>query len=415
MVAKGTATVNNGQIAAKFLPDALVTEVNGEILFDFDRLEIENLTGNFGGGQIQAFGTLPLTNNTPQTSPLTFNLDDIAVDLKGLYDGGIRGNVNILGSAIEPDITGELTLFDGQILVANAATPTNIAEIDNNGIAAATEYKNLELNLGDNIQIIQPPIFNFHAQGTLKVNGTFNQPSPEGTIDLQRGQVNLFTTQLSLVQDEKNTARFSRNYDLDDPYLDVSLVGSAVETNNSPIPEDPLSSEISDLPASSLGNLQTVRIFAEVEGRASQITNNLELTSSPRRSQTQIVALLGGNFVNTLGRGDSTLGLANLAGSALFGTFNNVVSDAFGLSEFRLFPTQIIDENDRGKESIVGLAGEIAFDITGNISLSALKILNTDIPTQFGLRYRLDDNFVFRGSTNFDDESRFTVEYEIDF
>ncbi|MGK7953114.1 MAG: translocation/assembly module TamB domain-containing protein [Xenococcaceae cyanobacterium] len=420
LVAKGIATVNNGQIAAKFLPDALVTEVNGEILFDFDRLEIENLTGNFGGGQIQAFGSLPLTSNTPQTSPLTFKLDDIAVDLKGLYDGGVRGNINILGSAIEPDITGELTLFDGQILVANAATPTNSAEIDNNGIAAATEYKNLELNLGENIQIIQPPIFNFHAQGTLKVNGTFNQPSPEGTIDLQRGQVNLFTTQLSLVQDEKNTASFSRNYPLN-PYLDVSLVGSAVETNNSPIPEDLSSSEISDLPASSLGNLQTVRIFAEVEGRASRIannidkiTNNIELTSSPPRSQTQIVALLGGNFVNTLGRGDSTLGLANLAGSALFGTFNNVVSDAFGLSEFRLFPTQIIDENDRGKESIVGLAGEIAFDITGNISLSALKILNTDIPTQFGLRYRLDD-FVFRGSSNFDDESRFTIEYEIEF
>ena len=415
LVAKGVATVNNGKIAARFLPDAAVTEINGKILFDFDRIQIENLIGNFGGGQIRAFGSLPLTNNTSQTNPITFNLDDVAIDLKGLYDGGLRGNIKILGSASEPDITGELTLFEGEILTANT-TPTNnnAQNINNNGIAAATEYQNLELNLGKNIQIVLPPIFNFHAQGTLKVNGTFNHPSPEGTIDLQRGQVNLFTTQLSLKRDEKNTARFSRKDPLN-PYLDVNLVGSGVETSDSRIPEGSSPSEIKDLPASSLGSLQTVRIFARVEGLASQLTNNLELTSSPPRSQTEIVALLGGSFVTTLGRGDSTLGLANLAGSALFGTFNNAISDAFGLSEFRLFPTQIIDDNDRGEENIVGLAGEIAFDIADNISISALRILNADIPAQFGVRYRFDDNFVLRGSSNFDDESRFTIEYELNF
>ena len=321
----------------------------------------------------------------------------------------------MLGSAIEPDITGKLTLFDGEVLIADTTAQSNSPEsTSDNGIAAATEYKDLELNLGKNIQIVQPPISKFHAQGTLKVNGTFNQPNPEGTIDLTKGQVNLFTTQLSLKRDEKNIARFSRNNGLD-PYLDVSLVGSAVETNSNPTPEDPLSSEISDLPASSLGTLQTVRIFARVEGLASQLTNNIELTSSPPRTQTEILALLGGNFVTTLGRGDSTLGLANLAGSALFGSFNTVISDAFGLSEFRLFPTQIIDDENNTQERIVGLAGEIAFDITDNISLSALKILNTDIPAQFGVRYRLDDNFVLRGSSNFDDESRFIIEYEIKF
>ncbi|MDJ0633143.1 MAG: translocation/assembly module TamB domain-containing protein [Xenococcaceae cyanobacterium MO_188.B29] len=415
LVAKGVATVNNGKIAARFLPDAAVTEINGKILFDFDRIQIENLIGNFGGGQIRAFGSLPLTNNTSQTNPINFNLDDVAIDLKGLYDGGLRGNIQILGSAIEPDITGELTLFDGEILTASTtAANTDSQSINNNGIAAATEYKNLELNLGKNIQIVLPPIFNFHAQGTLKVNGTFNDPRPEGTIDLQRGQVNLFTTQLSLKRDEKNTARFYRKNGLD-PYLDVNLVGSALETSDSRIPEGSSPSEIKDLPASSLGSLQTVRIFARVEEFASRLTpNKIELTSSPPRSQTEIVALLGGSFVTTLGRGDSTLGLANLAGSALFGTFNNVISDAFGLSEFRLFPTQIIDE-DEEKENIVGLAGEIAFDITDNISISALRILNADIPAQFGLLYRLNDNFVLRGSSNFEDESRFTIEYELNF
>ena len=414
VVAEGVATFNNGKIAAKFLPDAFLTEVNGEILFDFDRLQVENLTGNFGGGQIRAFGTLPLTDNTPQTSPLTFKLDDLAIDLKGLYDGGLRGNINILGSAIEPDITGELTLFDGQILIADTTAQSNSPEtINDNGIAAATEYKDLELNLGQNIQIVQPPISNFHARGTLKVNGTFNQPSPEGTIDLTRGQVNLFTTQLSLKRDEKNTARFSRNNELD-PYLDVSLVGSAVETSDSRIPEGSSPSEIDDLPSSSLGNLQTVRIFARVEGHASQLTNNIKLTSSPPRSETAILGLLGGNFVSTLGRGDSTLGLANLAGVAFFNSFNDDISNAFGLSEFRLFPTQVINE-EKNRERLSALAAEVGIDLTNNLSFSTLKILNLDIPAQFGIRYRLNDNFVLRGSSNFEDESRFIIEYEIKF
>jgi translocation and assembly module TamB len=89
---------------------------------------------------------------------------------------------------------------------------------------------------------------------------------------------------------------------------------------------------------SSLGSVRTVDIQARVDGPASQIATNLELTSSPGRSQSEIVALLGGSFVDTLGRGDTTLGLANLAGSALLGNVQNIIGDALGLSEFRLFP-----------------------------------------------------------------------------
>jgi translocation and assembly module TamB len=61
-------------------------------------------------------------------------------------------------------------------------------------------------------------------------------------------------------------------------------------------------------------------------GVASQLSDSLELTSTPARSKTEIVALLGGSFVDTLGRGDSTLGLVNLAGSALLGTCKTLLA-----------------------------------------------------------------------------------------
>jgi len=417
LVAQGSATIKNGTIAAKSLPKNPLTNINSQVFFDLDNIRVQSFQGNFGGGKILAAGTMPLSKDS-SLDPLIINFYDIKkVDLKGLYDGGAKGQLQILGKATEPNITGDITLFDGTILLADDTAPIptdNLDSVDlketDRGLAAATQYKNLKLQLGQDIQISQPPIFTFVATGSLNVNGTFNEPSPDGTIVLQRGQVNLFTTQLNLSRDYKNTARFSSNNILD-PFLDVLLVGSALETSGRSIPSDALSTEI---PASSFGTLETVRISAKVKGLASQITNKIELTSSPSRSPAEIVALLGGGFVETLGKNTSTLGLATLAGSALFGSLNAEFNNAFPIGELRLFPTQIVDEN-RDDGRIDGLAGELAIDLVDNLSFSALKILNVSVPAQFGLRYRLSENFVLRGSTNFEDESRGVIEFESRF
>jgi len=412
--AEGTVKIEEGQIAVRSLPGEVLTEVNSQIDFDLDSISVENFVGNFGGGQVSAAGTIPLVRDRVQENPLTINLDDLAINLKGLYQGGVQGELQILGTATEPDITGSIILQDGIFLISDT-TVTNAAEVsEEQGLPAVTEYKNLQLELGKNIKINQPPILSFFATGTLDLEGTFLQPLPEGTINLKRGQVNLFTTQLNLVQGQENTARFSRNNGLD-PFLNINLVGSAIETKRNQITRDPLSTEIEDNPAFSLGTLDTVRISAKVDGLASQIANKIELTSSPPRSQTQILALLGGGFVDTLGRGNSTLGLANLAGSALFGSLNAEFNNAFPIGEIRIFPTQVIDE-DQERDRRDALAGEIAINVTDKISFSVLKILSIgEIPAQVGIRYNFNENFILRGSTNFEDESRTILEYELRF
>jgi len=45
-----------------------------------------------------------------------------------------------------------------------------------------------------------------------------------------------------------------------------------------------------------LGGLQTVRVQATVTGPASQLFDNLQLTSNPSRSESEIIALLGGGL-----------------------------------------------------------------------------------------------------------------------
>ncbi|MCC0178583.1 translocation/assembly module TamB domain-containing protein [Waterburya agarophytonicola K14] len=415
LVAQGTANIQNATVAIKNLPNNLLTNIDSEVFFDLSNIRVNSFTGDFGGGQVLAAGTIPL-NKPGSPNPLTIDFNKIAVDVPKLYDGGLKGRIRILGKATEPIITGNITLFDGTILLVDESDPNSNPEKNittgskisaikrrntEESIAAITQYKNLQLKLGEDIQISQPPIFTFLATGDLGINGTFLQPSPSGTITLQRGQVNLFTTQLNLSRDYKNTARFSSNNILD-PFLDVLLVGSAIETTGSRnIPSEASPTEKPD--ADSLGTLETVRIEAKVKGLASQITNKIELTSSPPRSQAEIVALLGGGFVETLANNTSTLGLASLAGSALFGSLNSEFNNAFPIGEVRLFPTQIIgDEDNPDDGNSDGIAGEIAFNLFNNFSFSVLRILNiNDIPTQYGFRYRLNKYFVLRGSSDF--------------
>jgi translocation and assembly module TamB len=413
--AEGIAMFNNATIGAQVIPEAPLTEVNGKILFNFDRLEVESLKGKFSGGEVAVAGTLPFIQSTPQKNPLTVTLDNLALNLKGLYQGGVQGEVAIAGSALEPEIGGRLRLFNGQVLLGEE----NGTENGGNGNGGerggfgfnSTEFANLQLSLDDNIQILRPPILNFLAAGSLTLNGSFSQPRPQGKITLKSGQVNLFASQFRLDKGADNTAQFSPKRGLD-PYLNVQLLTSATETTRDTVLTNPSSSEIIDPFTASLDSLQTVRIRARIQGYASQLTNSLELTSTPPRTQREIIALLGGGFVNTLGRGDTTLGLANLAGSAVSGTIQGAISDRLGLGEFRIFSTPLIDEQERISRNQIGIAAEAGIDITKDVSFSAMKILNTDRLPQFGLQYRINDNTVIRGSTNFSDDSRAIIEYE---
>ncbi len=429
-VASGVATVNNATITAQALPEPL-TNVNGSVDFDFDRLQVENLQGNFSQGQVVVQGVLPIFRSLPAndpdlSNPLTFNLDNLALNLKGLYRGGASGNVVVTGAVLSPVIGGEVLLADGQVLLgenqdaaasanrqlANSLRPASSAT----AVSTSPEFKNLLLTLDDNISITRQPILQFQAGGTLTLNGSLDDLRPQGNIRLRSGGVNLFTTQFVLARGYENQATFIPDRGLD-PNLDVRLVARVPEvTQSSRIPSSPISSEISETLATDFGSLRTVRVQARVQGPASQIFDNLELTSDPSRSQNEIVALIGGGFVDTLGRGDSTLGLANLAGSALLGNFQGTVSkigNAFGLDELRLFPT--VTTSEKSRNSTLGLAAEGNVDLSRNLSVSVLKILTTNEPTQFGLSYRLSDSLRLRASTNLNAESLAIFEYQNSF
>jgi translocation and assembly module TamB len=422
----GIATVNNATFSAPTLPGKL-TDITGTVQFDLDRIVVQNLQGKYNNrGKVEAKGEIPVSSQQMKIDhPLSVTLDQLALNLKDLYQGGVSGNLKVAGSALDPKIGGQLQLANGEVLLAETTNDTN-PEPDNIDVSrvkqakpdspkvahkvvnTATQFKDLQLKLGKNIKITRPPMFSFRATGNVIVNGSLNEPIPEGTIRLEEGSVNLFTTRFNLVRGYGHKAIFRENQPRD-PDLDIQLFAKVLDVIQS--------TDLNKPNITGLASLETIRVEANIQGPASKIGEGLDLTSSPVRSETEIVALLGGGFVDTQERGnDTTLGLINIAGSAVLNNLQeplNQIGTALGLSELRLFPTIISDTVEAGRNiSSLELAAEAGIDITQRISISTLKILTNSDPFQWGINYRLNDEVRLRATTNLLDDNRGVIEYQ---
>jgi len=137
---------------------------------------------------------------------------------------------------------------------------------------------------------------------------------------------------------------------------------------------------------------------------------------------------MGGGFVNTLGQGgDSTLALANLAGSALLNNLQAALNSVLrGPVDFRLFPLVVESQNRKdqadskqtstqpGAETLA-LGAEVGVNLTNNVSFSVLRLLTLDIPTRFNVNYQINNNLQLRATSDFQDENRVVLEYEARF
>ncbi|WP_256890989.1 translocation/assembly module TamB [Cylindrospermopsis raciborskii] len=445
-IVKGIASLRN----ATFLVPNLVgklTDVSGQAEFDFDRVSLNNVQGLFSKGKIEVAGEIPIftSKNIQINNPLSVKLEQLLLNIKGLYKGNASGNLVITGSALQPLIGGDIALSNGQVLLTESQTanssqtddrigdppyqnnlspllpiPTKQVKPINQNNSGPMRFQNLQITLGQGMQIASPPVFNFLSTGKLNINGELNNLIPTGTIRLFRGGVNLFTTQFNLIRNYEHTATFTK-FKPRIPELDVKLFAKVLDG----IKTTDLTREIS----TGLSKLETIRIEARVKGYADKLNDNLEIKSIPSRSQMEIISLLGGlgsEFVDNQTGGDTTFGLINIAGSAVANYLQlgfSFVRDAIGLSELRVFPTVLSQKpqsnrtnssfiNSTLTNSTVELALEAGVDIFDKFSFSTIKIITTEDPLQWGFNYRLNDSLRLRGSSNFTDDTRGVIEFE---
>lgn len=485
---QGFANLENAVLSAQVLPD-LLTEVNGQARFEGDRIIVNTLEGRFSDGKLTAAGTFPLISpiasgpeiaalaepqNNPDTPepedaeidfpedfnplfpqplapdlPLTLNFEDIDLELDGLYTGGVYGQIVVGGSALlrGPQIGGEVILSDGQISLPDggdasdaevaAATGEEVELSDRplpadfgNPSGITPNFRNLRLTLGDSIRIVQGNLLNFVADGTLALNGSTQALEPNGIINLRSGRVNLYTTVFRL-RGRNNTAEFTPETGIQNPFLDVSLRASVPEVDRSTpiaVANTPfVSADVAETNTGfeTAGSLRTIRVRADVVGPANAIFDNLELSSSPARSEDELITLIGGGFITALestvgslsGSGDGFQGLINLVGGALLNNIQDVIGNALSVSELSLFPVTSSNSTVGQETDDTGLdvGAEVGFDITDSTTLSILKVLTDSTNPEFGVNYRLTDSINVRGTTNFEDINQILLEYELRF
>jgi hypothetical protein len=167
-------------------------------------------------------------------------MNDVALALKDKYTGDVNGKLTISGTAFNPTLSGELKLSNGQvslpespnttstILGIQPITPT-VPEPTTNSL----ELRNLQVILGDNLQITRAPILNFVATGKIDIDGTLDNPRPFGQVQLQKGSFNIFTTQFRLASGPQ-TADFFPTLGTD-PVLNLRLYSKILESTSSPL------------------------------------------------------------------------------------------------------------------------------------------------------------------------------------
>ena len=172
-----------------------------------------------------------------------------------------------------------------------------------------------------------PFVLNFGVSGEVEVNGAADPVliRPSGVINFERGDINLVATQVRLSREHPNCAVFVPEHGLD-PTLDVSLVGADLR--------------------------------ALVQGKASNWTDNLVITSGSSRSgPASVQSVAGGGTVG-----------GKVVGEPLVGPSER---DAAVAEAARIFEGQLA-------ESLLEEDGQLAFT---NLAASTVATLMPKIET----------------------------------
>ena len=463
----GKASFRNAAISSSLLEDD-VTNLSGEVLFNLEQINVQQLQAQIDDGRLLIDGRLPLlplgqsalalltpgfslgslsafpTDSTQSADALSVVLDNLPIDYDDLVSGVFGGQLLVTGTAFTPTVTGSLEISKGVVEATNVLQQaSSLASDDDDEIEAINPYRadflnidplelelaepegivsellqnvairDLQIRLEDRLTITARPVFRVTALGDLSVNGTLADLQPSGLIRLQTGEVNLFASQFRLDRGAPNTATFTPENGID-PFLDVELLARVQETDIDPLPPPAggfANAEVNDSTVDTGGDVQFISVRAIAEGPASEITENLTLTSRPPREEGELLALLGGGTVTGL----TTASLTQLGGFLGSGgaltTLGDRVADAVGLQSFRVFPT-----TDTSDDSSIGLGIgiEASAAIGDRFNISILEILNSTSPPQLGVLYRFTDELNIRGASNLDDTD-FELEYRIEF
>ncbi|GAV87554.1 DUF490 domain-containing protein [Cephalotus follicularis] len=281
-VLDGSASFHRASISSPVLRKPL-TNFGGTVHVKSNRLCITSLDSRVSRrGKLFVKGNLPLrTSEASLGDKIDLKCEVLEVRAKNILSGQVDTQMQITGSILQPNISGNIKLSHGEAYLPHdkgsgtapfnrlATNQSRLAGSDVNW-AVASRYvsrffnsepassrakfpqpsvkssedekemkqvnikpnidirlSDLKLVLGPELRIVYPLILNFAVSGELEINGLAHPKwiKPKGILTFENGDVNLVATQVRLKREHLNIAKFEPEHGLD-PMLDLALVGS---------------------------------------------------------------------------------------------------------------------------------------------------------------------------------------------
>ncbi|XP_040968677.1 protein TIC236, chloroplastic isoform X2 [Gossypium hirsutum] len=281
-VVDGSASFHRASIYSPVLRKPL-TNIGGTVNVESNKLCIAMLESRVSRrGKLFVKGNLPLrTSEASLGDKVDLKCEFLEVRAKNILSGQVDTQLQITGSILQPNISGNIKLSHGEAYLphdkGSGPAPfnrltSNQSRLPGAGInqAVASRYvsrffgsepafsrtklpllsaksadvekemeqvnikpsldvrlSDLKLVLGPELRIVYPLILNFAVSGELELNGQAHPKwiKPKGILTFENGDVNLVATQVRLKREHLNLAKFEPEYGLD-PMLDLALVGS---------------------------------------------------------------------------------------------------------------------------------------------------------------------------------------------
>ena len=450
--------------------DQQLRRLRASVLFDFNRLEIQSLEAQLAsGGQLRGRGSIGLFDPVDEPDPLTLELVKARIEQEALQVVA-DAKVTLSGVISRPVISGEISLDQGGIrprggllsrLRPGRALPSTLSPgiQDASSVVApvqlntlmqekwdfqeplvlfgpgvpvaapdqlnallpnlpAIQFRNLRLRLGPNLSVDMPPLVSFRGGGQLLLNGPLD-PSLKvrGLIRLNSGRISLFSSTFRLDHRAPNVAVFTPALGLV-PFVDIAMksrisdsVGLSTigSSESGSIFEESQLGALDAVSSVSGGNFQLIRVTVEAIGPANRLRENLVLRSSPRLSESQLLALIGGNSLTMLSGGGASAALATVLGQSLLSPVLGTLTDAMGQRlQVALYPTyvtpEVKTEDDRTSGRVpptFALMTEFGVDITDRFDVSVLAAPNnTDVPPKASVSYQISPSTSISGAVD---------------
>lgn len=180
----GKISLNDGSIKVEDMK-SLIEHINISMVFADERFDIENFSGNIGGGTFALTGGFNFADLEITNYNFDFAADNLDIDSK-IYDGLFNANFNFSEGTFfhrnMPKLSGQINLDKCRF-----GLPT-LPEDDS---PLPDIILDVSLNLGDKVHFYDPKLYGLkvdtHFTGNARFQGTTIHPKTSGTITVKRG------------------------------------------------------------------------------------------------------------------------------------------------------------------------------------------------------------------------------------